>query len=259
MSKLIFLLFASVLLSSICCYEQFDFSVQCPQCLSDYQNHTVVGPYAPGLFRISIVINISTISDYEGNGFISGFLVPNFPSSETGYVMNVISNNTQFFNHGNNAISCAGDVKYDYGCVSSINCNSYWQQCSKKGYSSNLLPITSTCTSYPMESNYQVFELAKQQINSNCYQTNVLQKTISENYIPTSGVQMYNQTISLYHNSTIFKAAYIIDSMNYPEFYFDFYSMLKCNNRLNYHVYFKINYIEKYDSNEIENSEITFL
>lgn len=78
------------------CYEKYNFTIQCPQCISSFQNNTIVGPYPAGLLKMSIIVNITSVNIYEASGFISAFIIPSFPALETGYVMNILSNDTHF-------------------------------------------------------------------------------------------------------------------------------------------------------------------
>lgn len=250
-NKILILLFCFQIIQSLNEYEEYQFLVQCPQCISSFQNHTIIGdPYESGLLKLSIIVNISSVEGYESSGYISAFIVPNYPSSEQGYVLNVLSNNTEFFNK-NKTYSCSGDVPYTYGCTST---SSNW--CSLEGYAPIII--------YPMGSYEnlkfpQVLELNKTtQININCNRTNILQNQISQSYLPTSGVLMYNHTIDLIRNSEIFRASYLLDTMNYPHFYLDFYSRMNYNNKLYYQVYLKIDYAIKYDSVAIKEG-ISFL
>ncbi len=245
------------LIVSVSCYERYNFTIQCPQCIGSFQNNTVVGPFPAGLLKMIIIVNVTTVDIYEASGFISAFIIPSFPALETGYVMNIISNDTHFFN-GNNTLSCSGDINYGYGCVSGSGGCTYntggntqysGVRCSKNGYAGYTMMLNNTCTQYAPNSDTQVFELnTKTQINSNCYKTNIIQKDISTTYLPTIGVHMYTQTINLNRNNIVFTASYLIDTLNYSQFYIDFYTLLSYNNMLNYEVNLNLDYAIKYNA-----------
>ena len=253
MKYFIFLLF----LSSIICYQKYNFIVESPNSVTSFQNNTYLGPFLPGLLKLSIIVNISTVGGYTATGSISSFFIATVPPSEIGQVFNIISNQTQFFDEST-SISCSGDTWYSYGCVKSSSyylqnnyqyaCSSGQLACISNGYSSNLINATSSCsTTFSNNAPTTLQITTKKQINSNCKNTNILSTTLSTNYLPTSGVQLYSLPINMVRTHSVFKGSYIIDTMNYPEFWIDFYSNLNVNNVLQYLVYLKLDYILKYD------------
>lgn len=111
------------------------------------------------------------------------------------------------------------------------------------------MQLNTTCAAYTYASDDQIFELnTKTQINANCYKTNIIQKEISTTYLPTSGVHLYSQNINLNRNHMVFMASYLIDTLNYPQFYIDFYTLLNYNNMLNYEVQLSLDYAIKYNT-----------
>lgn len=210
-------------------------------------NHTIMGPYQPGLLKLSLDVNLTLKNNF---GYISAYFIPEIKPSENHYVMNILSNNTKNF-EDYNIISCSSYGKI-FKDTKFVNCLHYDEngKCLKYDrdpmyYFNNIkgnwmgslkdVPIDTLCSPF----NKTVFSF-------DCQGNNILVPDSPHAFFTPkiNKIEIYNQTLENTNNN--FRGTYLIDTLSYPEFYIDFYTNFPRDNSLIYEIKLSIEYLLKY-------------